>query len=127
MSDVQQFDVNLPQPRKQRLVLGIVLALIVIGVIVAAALAIANRSASPLVNSTLKVMPANTLMFASLHTQPDKLPNFNVIAEAWKGSKEAKQIESGLELALMQTGFNWEDDIRPWLGEQLGFGVLDVG
>ncbi|HSD83010.1 MAG TPA: DUF3352 domain-containing protein, partial [Anaerolineae bacterium] len=127
MSEVQQFDVNLPQPRRQRLVLGIVLALIVIGVVIAVALALANRSASPVINSTMKVMPATTLMFGSLHTQPDKLPNFNVIAAAWKGSKEAKQIESALELALMQTGFNWEDDIRPWLGDQISFGVIDVG
>jgi hypothetical protein len=127
MSEVQQFDVNLSQPRKQRVVLSIVMALIIIGVVIAAALAIANRSASPTANSTMKVMPANTLMFASLHTQPDKLPNFNVIAEAWKGSKEAKQIESGLELALMQTGFNWEDDIRPWLGERISLGLIDVG
>ncbi len=127
MSEVQQFDVNLPQPRKQRLVLGIVLALIIIGIVIVAALAIANRSASPAANSTMKVMPATTLMFASLHTRPDKLPNFNVVSEAWKGSKEAKQIESGLELALMQTGFNWEDDIRPWLGDRISLGVIDVG
>jgi len=127
MSEVQQFDVNLPQPRKQRMVLGIVVALIVVGVVIAAALALANRSASPAANSTMKVMPATTLMFASLHTQPDQLPNFNVIAEAWQGSKEARQIESGLELALMATGFSWEDDIRPWLGERISLGVIDVG
>ena len=127
MSEVQQFDVNLPQPRKRRMVLGIVVALIVIGVVIAAALVIANRSAAPTINSTMKVMPANTLMFATLHTQPNKLPNFNVIADAWQGSKEAKQIESGLQLALMQTGFNWEDDIRPWLGERISLGVIDVG
>jgi hypothetical protein len=124
MSEVQQFDVKLSQPRKQRLALGIVVALIVIGAVIAIALAIANRSASPAVNSTMQVMPATTLMFASLHTQP--VPN-NVIADAWKDSKVARQIESGLELALMQAGFSWEDDIRPWLGDRISFGVIDVG
>ena len=127
MSEVQQFDVNLPPPRKRRMVLGIVVALTLIGVVIAVALALANRSASPAVNSTMKVMPANTLMFVSLHTRPEKLPNFGVITEAWKDSKEARQIESGLELALMQIGFSWEDDVRPWLGDRISIGVIDVG
>ncbi len=127
MSEVQQFDVNLPQPRKRHLLLGLIVALIVIGVVIAGALALTSRSTSPTIDATMKVMPATTLMFISLHTQPDELPNFHVIAEAWKGSKEANQLESGLELALSMAGFNWEDDFRPWLGEQISLGVIDVG
>jgi hypothetical protein len=62
-----------------------------------------------------------------LNTRTDQLPNYNVIADAWQGSKEANMIASGLELAMTQAGLNWEDDILPWLGERVALGIVDMG
>jgi hypothetical protein len=73
------------------------------------------------------VLPADTMLVMSVNTQADQLPNFQAVADAWQGSKEANQIKSALALAFMQTGFTWEDDVRPWLGERVTLGLVDLG
>ncbi|NTU65461.1 MAG: DUF3352 domain-containing protein, partial [Chloroflexi bacterium] len=101
-----------------------VLLVVVIG---AAAAAIANRTAQGQADATTRVMPANTMFYASLNTHTDQLPNFNVIADAWKDSKEAKMLASGLELAFTQAGLSWEEDVQPWLGDRVAVGLVDLG
>jgi hypothetical protein len=67
------------------------------------------------------------MFYVSLNTHTDRLPNFNVIADAWKDSKEARQVAAALELAVTQAGLNWDDDIAPWLGDRAAFGLIDLG
>ena len=107
MSDIPettQFDVNLPKPRTHKVLIGVLVAVLVLGTIGVAAAAIANRTAQSQGDATASVMPADTMMYFSLNTQADQLPNFNVIADAWKDSKEARMLASGLELAFAQAG-----------------------
>jgi|GEM_PF-4444408 len=130
MNDVPettQFDVNLPKPRPHKVLIGVLVAVLVLGVIGVAAAAIANRAAQGQVDPTARVMPANAMLYASLNTHTEKLPNFNVIADAWKDSKEAKMLASGLELAFTQAGLSWEDDVQPWLGDRMAVGLVDLG
>jgi len=130
MNDVPetvQYDVNLPKPRPHKVLIGVLVAVLVLGVIGVAAAAIANRTAQGQADPTARVMPANTMLYASLNTHTDKLPNFNVIADAWKDSKEAKMLASGLELAFTQAGLSWEDDVQPWLGDRVAVGLIDLG
>ena len=125
--ETTQFDVNLPKPRTHKVLIGVLVAVLVLGTIGVAAAAIANRTAQSQGDATAVVMPPNTMMYFSLNTHADQLPNFNAVADAWKDSKEAKMVASGLELALTQTGFNWEEDIQPWLGERVALGIVDLG
>src|SRR5512139_3638100 len=121
MNDVPettQYDVNLPKPRTRKVLAGVLAVVLVLAVIGVAAAAIANRTAQEQIEPTVRVMPADTMLYASLNPHTDKLPNFNVIADAWKDSKEAKMVASALELAVTQAGLSWEDDIQPWLGDR---------
>ena len=125
--ETTQFDVNLPKPRTHKVLIGVLVAVLVLGTIGVAAAAIANRTAQSQGDATAAVMPPNTMMYFSLNTHADQLPNFNVIADAWKDSKEAKMVASGLEVAFAQTGLNWADDVQPWLGERVAVGLVDIG
>jgi hypothetical protein len=130
MSDVPetiQYDVKLPKPRPHKVLIGVLVAVLVLAGIGVAAAAIANRTAQEQIEPTVKVMPANTMLYASLNTHTDKLPDFNVIADAWKDSKEAKMVASALELAVTQAGLSWEEDIQPWLGDRVAVGLVDMG
>jgi hypothetical protein len=125
--ETTQFDVNLPKPRTHKVLIGVLAAVVVLGVIGVAAAVIANRTAQGTGEATATVMPADAMFYFSLNTHADQLPNFNVIAEAWKDSKEARQVVSGLELAVTQAGLDWDEDIAPWLGDRVAFGLIDLG
>ena len=125
--ETTQYDVNLPKPRTHKVLIGVLVAVLVLGIVGVAAAVIANRTAQSPGEATATVMPANTMLYVSLNTQADQLPNFNVIADAWKDSKEAKMLACALELAVTQAGLNWEEDIQPWLGERVALGIVDIG
>jgi hypothetical protein len=125
--ETTQFDVNLPKPRTHKVLIGVLVAVLVLGTIGIAAAAIANRTAQSQGEVTANVMPPNTMLYFSLNSQATQLPNFNVIADAWKDSKEAKMVASGLEVAFSQTGLSWVDDVQPWLGERAAVGIVDLG
>ncbi|MBP7688352.1 MAG: DUF3352 domain-containing protein [Thermoflexales bacterium] len=122
-----EFNVNLPKPKPTSLLAKIVLAIGGLALIGAIAAVVISRTATPTVDPTVKVLPTDTMMLMSINTQTDQLPDFKAIADAWAGSKEANQIESTLELAFIQTGFNWTEDVRPWLGERVTVGLVDLG
>ncbi len=112
-----------PGKRFGRIALGIA-ALLVAGV---AVVAIVNRAAAPQGDPLARVMPSNAIVYFSIATHPDQQPNFDVIAGAWRGSAEAEQIESALRSGLTASGFDWETDILPWLGDRVALGVVDLG
>jgi len=122
-----EFDMNLPKPSPRSVIakglIGVG-ALALAGVIAAVVI---GCTATPTVDPTVKVLPADTMLVMSLNTQAAQLPNFKAVADAWQDSREANQIESALALAFMQTGFNWEADIQPWLGERVTVGLVDLG
>ena len=125
--ETTHFDVNLPKPRTHKVLIGVLVTVLVLGVIGVAAAAIANRTAQPQGDAIAAIMPPNTMAYFSLNTHADQLPDFNAVANAWKDSKEAKMLTSGLELAFTQSGLNWESDIQPWLGDRIGMGIVDLG
>ena len=128
LNESSEFEVKpqLPRPRGRTIGLAAVGigALVVVGVIAGALI---NRAAAPQDDPLARVMPSNAIAYFSMTTHPDQQPNFNVIADAWKNSKEAEQIESGLSAALTASGFDWEKDILPWLGDRVAVGVVDLG
>lgn len=109
---------------------GIVRAAVGIGALVIVSLvavALVRRTAAPRVDLTAQVMPSNVILYLSMTTRPDQQPNYNVVADAWKGSKEANMLQSTLQLGLASAGFNWEEDIQPWLGDRAALGLVDFG
>lgn len=125
--ETTQLDVNLATPRTHKVLIGALVAVLVLGVVGVAAAMIANRAAQSPGEATANVMPANTMMYVSLNTQADQLPDFNVIADAWSDSKEARMLASALQLGVTQAGLNWEEDIQPWLGQRVALGIVDIG
>lgn len=122
-----QFDVNLPKPGPRGVLGRVLIGVGVIAIVGVIAVFVLSRTAATAADPTLPVMPLNTIMYVSLTTQPDKQPNYSVIADAWSDSKEARQLNSVLQVGLAQLGLNWESDIQPWLGERLAFGLVDFG
>lgn len=112
-----------PGRKLGRAALGLA-ALVVVG---AAAVALVNRATAPQGDPLAQVMPSNAIAYFSMATHPDQQPNFDVIADAWRGSPQAQQIESGLRSGLTASGFDWETDVLPWLGDRVALGVVDLG
>lgn len=128
VTETSEFEVKPQAPRlRSRMLLLAVLGLAVVIVVGIAAGAILNRTAAPADDPLAKLMPADAVMYFSMTTHPEEQPNYNVIADAWKDSPEAKQIQAGLKMAIAFTGFDWADDIQPWLGERVAIGVVDLG
>ncbi len=125
--ETTRLDVNLPKPRTRKVWIGALVAVLVLGVIGVSAAMLANRAAQSPDEATANMMPANTMLYVSLNTQADQLPNFNVIAEAWSDSKEARMLASALQLGVTQAGLTWEEDIQPWLGQRVALGIVDIG
>lgn len=122
-----QFDVQLPKPGPAGVIGKALIAVGVIAVLGVVAAFVISRTAASTAEPTLNVMPPGTIFYVSLTTQPDKQPNYTVIADAWGDSKEARQLNSVLQVGLAQLNLNWEADIQPWLGERVAFGLVDMG
>lgn len=124
-----EFDVKLPKPGPRGVIakglIGVG-ALALVGIVAAVVIGCTAAPTPPPVDPAMTVLPADTMLVMSINTQADQLPDFKAVADAWQGSKEANQIQSALELAFMQTGFNWEADVQPWLGERITVGI-DLG
>ena len=122
-----EFQIEPQAPRLRGKVVGLAVVgaavLIVAGVIVAALIRTAASTGDPLA----QVMPSNVIAYFSMATHPDQQPNFHVVADAWKDSKAAEQVEDALSSALTFAGFDWEKDVLPWLGERMAVGMVDLG
>ncbi len=127
LPETNVFDVHLPKPGPRGAIAKIAAIVLGVGVIAVAVGVIINRAASPTVDPLAQIMPADTMLFLSITTHPDQQPNYAVVSNAWKGSKEAKQIESGLAVAVTYAGFDWDTDIKPWLGDRAAVGLIDLG
>src|SRR5512147_1884697 len=102
-----EFEVNLPKSRPANVLAKIVFGVGVLALVGAIAAVVISRTAAPIVDPTIKVLPPDTMLMMSLNTRSDQLPNYSAVADAWQGSKEANQIKSALQLAVVQAGFNW--------------------
>lgn len=122
-----EFEVNLPKPRPRNVIGRVLIGLGLLALVGVVAMVVISRTATPTVDPLAQVMPNTVAIYFSMTTHPEKQPNFQVIANAWKDSREANQVNSALELAVMQAGVNWEDDVQPWLGERVAVGLIDLG
>jgi hypothetical protein len=127
-SESMEFEVKPKFLRMRGKKIGIVAlglaALILVGVVAAAAIRGAPASSG---DPLAQVIPSNAVMYFSMTTHPDEQPDFKAVADAWKDIKEAKIVDSALQVALSATGFNWEKDIQPWLGNRAALGIVDFG
>ena len=118
-----------PTPRKDstKLILGIGLGLILVAVIGLAALLLPrllNRPGSA--NPTAAAMPADTQFFVSFNPHFEALPNGDVVKKAWSDPALTQSIEDGIRSSLSDSNLDWDQDIAPWLGDELGLGVWKI-
>ena len=122
-----EFEVKPRSPRAPGRKIGLLalgLAVVVAaGALAAAVIGAATSQEDPLA----RTMPSSVVAYFSMTTHPDRQPHFDVVASAWRGSKEAERIESALNSALTFTDLNWEKDILPWLGDRVAVGIVDLG
>lgn len=126
--ELSEFEIKPQMPRpRSRTIAQVAVGLGALALVVLGAALIVNRGAAPAEDPLAKVMPPDTLAYFALGTHPDQLPNFEAVADAWKGSKEAKQVDSALRLALSSANLDWDEDVEPWLGDRVAIGIVDVG
>jgi hypothetical protein len=70
------------------------------------------------------LMPEDTFMFAAFNPHLDQAENYEVIERAW-GDSPLIQMGLGEILSSMEKdGFSYKDDIEPWLGDEISFGMM---
>ncbi|MGH2592591.1 MAG: DUF3352 domain-containing protein, partial [Anaerolineae bacterium] len=117
-----------PPKSRSRVLLGIGIAVVVVALIGLGVLLIPrllNTTAST-VNVTAAVMPADTQVYLSFNPHFDKLPNGDVVLKAWNDPEIAKSIEDSIRDALEGNDLDWDQDIAPWLGDEIGLGTSNL-
>ena len=122
-----EFEVKPELPKVRGRNVGLI-ALGLVAVVGVAAIVVALTGTAASTGDPLaRVVPADAIVYFSMTTRPDQQPNFDAVAEAWKDSREAKQIEDALSSAVTAAGYDWEKDILPWLGDRAGAALVDLG
>lgn len=73
--------------------------------------------------------PANALVYANIAVRPEGDLKDSVDAAATKildGADPGQKIQQGIDQALSQADLNYNDDIKPWLGERAGFYLSSI-
>ncbi len=122
-----EFEIKPELPKVRGRNVGLI-ALGLVAVIGAAAIVVALTGTATSTGDPLaRFVPPNAIVYFSMATRPDQQPNFSAVADAWKDSSEAKQIEDALSSVVTAAGYDWEKDILPWLGDRAGAGLVDLG
>ena len=112
---------------RAKLFFGIGVALIVTALIGLAALIIPRLTANAPAQAhvTAAAMPASTEMFFSINPHFAQLPNGDVVDKAW-GESAVKSVEDGLRQVLHDSKLDWDQDIAPWLGDDVALGMSNI-
>ena len=114
-----------PTKDHTRLVLGIGVGLIVVALIGLGALLlprlIGGASSTSL---TAAALPDKTQFFVSFNPHFNQLPNGDVIGKAWQAS--TKTVEDEIRKSLSDVKLDWDTDIAPWLGDEVGLGMWNL-
>src|SRR3954451_7877601 len=73
--------------------------------------------------------PANALVYANVTVRPTGDLKDSVDAAATKilnGADPGQKIQQGVDQVLAQANLNYNDDVKPWLGEHAGFFLSSI-
>jgi hypothetical protein len=73
--------------------------------------------------------PANALVYGNIAVRPEGDLKDSVDAAASKilnGADPGEKIQQGIDDTLTEANLNYDDDIKPWLGERAGFFLSSV-
>ncbi|HEY4687967.1 MAG TPA: DUF3352 domain-containing protein [Anaerolineae bacterium] len=117
-----------PAKRSNRLILGIVGGVIVVALIAAGVLIIPRllNTAASTPNLTAAAMPADTQIYLAFHPRYDQLPNGGAIRKAWSDPAIFKPLEDNIRRSLFASDLDWDQDIAPWLGDEIGLGFSNL-
>ena len=108
--------------------LGIGIALIVLALIGLAALFIPRllETGAAAQGVTAVGMPADTQVYLSFNPHFDKLPNGDIVLKAWNDPEIAQSLEGAVRDALQDSDLDWDRDVAPWLGDEVGLGMWNL-
>ena len=115
-----------PPPRRRfGLLLGIGIGLVVVALIGLGVVFIPRLlgTTAPTLNVTAAAMPAGTQFYFSFNPHFEQLPNGGVVLKAWSDPEIAESIEGSIRDALEDNDVDWDQDIAPWLGDEIGLGI----
>src|SRR3954471_6582936 len=73
--------------------------------------------------------PATALVYGNVAVRPTGDLKDSVDAAATKilnGADPGQKIQQGIDQALSQANLNYDDDVKPWLGERAGFFLTSI-
>ncbi len=113
-----------------KLVALVALAVLLLGGVAFAGVMLVNTtSAAP--DAMAKMVPASDQLYVTAYLDPgaDQKLNLRDLLErfpAMQGKDPAQKLDETLEQALKPTGLSFADDVKPWLGSQIGAaGTID--
>ena len=108
-----------------------VIAIVAVGAVAAAAviiiLAVGGKAHPP--DETAKFFPRDTQIYFSLNLSPgnDQLRVFRDIVARFRENPEfQRKIDDAFDEADAETGIDLEKEVLPWLGPEIGIGLVDV-
>lgn len=122
---METLDSTSPSRRGGKLPLVIVAGLVVVALVALAVVLIPRLRGAPAgaVNATAAAMPVDTQIYFSFNPHFDQLPNGDIVSKAWSDPELRKSIEDGIRDALADNDLDWDQDIAPWLGDEVGLGI----
>ncbi len=117
-----------PPRRRSRTLLGIGIGLVIVALIGLGVLLIPRLLGTTVgaVNVTAAAMPAETQVYFSFNPHFDQLPNGDVVRKAWGNGEFAELIEGSIRDTLADNDLDWDQDIVPWLGDEIGIGLWNL-
>jgi hypothetical protein len=108
------------------IILAVVALVLAVGAgIVAAAVVLSDDSGEAAESAqAAAMMPEDTSMFMSLNPHLDQAENYEVIENAWGDNPLIKMGLAEMLGSMEKDGFSYEDDIQPWLGDEMSFGMM---
>lgn len=111
------------QNRRLPIILGIAALLVAAVVIVVIVLVLLRPSAETAAIDVDKLMPDDSIMFATLNPHLDQAKNFEVIEKAWGDNPIIKMGLTEMLGSMNEGGLDYKADVEPWLGDAVAFSM----
>jgi hypothetical protein len=70
-----------------------------------------------------KLMPGDSIMFASFNPHLDQAKNFEVIEKIWGDNPLIEDELTKMLSSMKEEGLDYKADIQPWLGDEVAFSI----
>ncbi len=118
-----------PAPRKDKakLFLAAGIGLIVVALIGLGWLIVPRllNTGSAQTHITAAALPGDIELFFAFNPHFTQIPNGDVVGKAW-GADTFKPLEDNLRTSLRTVQLDWDQDVAPWLGDEVSVGINHI-